>query len=275
MQTVHYLGSKRADSPVLHRTKAYGAFEVIFPRTKLPPVRLGQPEGGLLCDRLMLAPGVELRLAEQEKNTESLPSTVSLNGRVFALELERFLTDPTLWSAAQLNDAKYQLGRGYYNKRAYRIFGMAQAQGKTYLAVSWYSPAASDRHDAQGLIFRLDGDAKAPIPVPVYTIPDVGNDPNTDMPRPLLLDTLPSGDLLLSAGGKLSQRNEKEEWSAFPSRLQGRYPQLLTYGALWKRGHWRVTGHQWEAGKAIQFQVLVADEATRKKACEFSWSVRL
>lgn len=273
--TLHYFGPKKADTPTLRRTKAYSGYEVVFPTTKLPPVRLGQPEELLLQDRLTLAPGIELELLEHEKNIEKVPPSIRLNGQKQPLELERFLTDTALWPADVLNNTKYQLGRGYYHKSAFRVFGLAQSRGKSYLGVSWYSPAASDRHDVLGQLFQLEGDGKALQPIPLYTIPDVTNDPNTDMPRPLLLDTLPSGELLLSAGGKLSQRSESGAWSALPSGLLGRYPQLLTYGAVWKRGRWRVTGRQWEAGKIIQFQVLISDEATRKKACEFTWSVRL
>ncbi|WP_395145273.1 hypothetical protein [Armatimonas sp.] len=271
MQKVQLFGPKKADTPTLRRTKAYGGYEVVFPTTKLPPVRLGAPEGFLLQDRLALTPGITLQLLEHEKNIERTPPSISLNGQKQPLELERFLTDPALWPADVLNNTKYQLGQGYYHKSTFRVFGLAQSLGKSYLGASWYSPAATDRHDVLGLIFQLEGDGKTLQLLPLYTIPEVGNDPNTDMPRPLLLDTLPSGELLLSAGGKLTRRAASGTWSVLPSRLLGRYPQLLTYGALWKRGRWLVTGRQWEMGKTIQFQVLVSDAATRQKVCVFSW----
>ena len=272
-QTVQLFRPKKADTPSLRRTKAYGAYEVVFPTTKLLPVRLGQPEGFLLRDRLMLAPGIALQLLEHEKNRESVPPSISLNGQKQPLELERYLTDPMIWSAEVLNDTKYQLGRGYFNKRAYRVFGLAQAQGKTYLGVSWYTPVATDRHDVLGLVFRLDGDGKALVPVLIHAVPEVSNERPTDTPYPLLLDTLPDGNLLLSAGGQLWQQSPKGEWSPLSSLLLKRYPQLAAYAATWQREKWVVTGRQWEVGKAIQFRVTVAEAATRKPACEFSWRV--
>ncbi len=40
-QIIRNFGPKKADTPTLRHTKAYGGYEVVFPATKLPPVRLG------------------------------------------------------------------------------------------------------------------------------------------------------------------------------------------------------------------------------------------
>ena len=262
-------GAKTANAPFLRPAGVYGAYKVIFPGTGLPPVRMDQPDGFLAQDRAEIAPGIEVRVLDTNRGDGPAPPPLLLAGRKQTVDFERFLTDPQLWSPEVRNDIRYQLGRGYFSKTAYRYFGLAKSHGKTYLGVYWYSPAASDKHDTHALVFRLDWDGKAIEPVQIRQLPNLPYGPSI----PLLLDTLPSSDLVLSTEGKLWQMNENGEWRLLPVKWLKKHPQLAAYSLTWRRGRWLLTGRQREAGKVIAFEVAARDAATGRKVREFAWSV--
>ncbi len=262
-------GAKVPNPPFLRPAGVYGAYKVIFPGTDLPPVRMDQPDGFLVQDRAEIAPGIEVRVVDSRKWHGPIPPPILLAGRKQPVDFGRFLTDPQLWSPEVRNDIKYQLGRGYYSKAAYRYFGLAKSHGKVYLGVSWYSPTASAKPDTLALVLRLDWDGKRIEPVQIRQLPDIPDGLST----PLLLDTLPSGDLVLSTGGKLWQMNENGEWRLLPVKWLKKHPQLAAYSLTWRRGRWLLTGRQREAGKVIAFEVAARDAATGHKVREFAWSV--
>lgn len=56
---------------------------------------------------------------------------------------EPLLTHPALWTPDELNQNRYQLGRGIYSASAYRFFGSATVKGRTYLGLFWYESGSS------------------------------------------------------------------------------------------------------------------------------------
>lgn len=273
--TMRSFGPKLAHAPILRRTQAYGAYEVTFPGSDLPPVRMESPDGYARSEP-QTSKGQSLPSATDQRNSAgskmgSLPPPLILAGRAQTVDMGHFLTDPTLWTPAIRNEIKYQLGRTYLNQDAYWYFGPAQSHGKTYVGVCWFSPAASDMHDTYALVLRLDRNGPVVQPTPVHQIPGIAH--SAGFSPPLLLDTLPNGDLLLIENDRLERMNPQGEWSELPGSLMQRYPQLAGYTSLWKRGDWMLEGDQKRVGKILRFHLLVRDPATFKKAREFTWSV--
>jgi hypothetical protein len=268
-------GPKLVHAPTLRRTQAYGAYEVIFPGSDLPPVRMESPDGYARSES-RIQKGLKPPPTADQRNSAgskmgSLPPPLILAGRVQTVDMGRFLTDPTLWTPAIRNDIKYQLGRTYFKQDAYWYFGPAHSHGKTYVGVCWYSPAASDMHDTYALVLRLDLNGQVVKPTPVHQIPGIVH--AAGFSPPLILDTLPNGDLMLIVNNRLEQMNQKGKWSAIPGSFMRQYLQATGYTALWKRGEWVLEGDQKRVGNILRFHLLVRDPATFKKAREFTWSV--
>ena len=273
--TIRSFGPKLSHAPTLRRTWAYGAYEVVFPGSNLPPVRMETPDGYARSEPRTPKGPTPPPAGDYRNSAESkmgaLPPPLILSGHTQTVDMGGFLTDATLWTPAIRNEIKYQLGRAYFRKDAYWYFGPAQSYGQTYIGVCWFSPAASDMHDIYALVLRLDRKASLVQPTPVHQIPGIAH--AAGFSSPLLLDTLPNGDLLLIVNGRVEKMNQKGEWSVLPGILMQQYPQMAGYSSLWKRGDWMLEGEQKQVGKIIRFHLLVRDPASFKKAREFTWSV--
>lgn len=269
--TIHTFGTHRANMPRLHRSKAYGCYELRFPHTKLDSVLMDNPDGYIVQDRAEIKPHVKIRINDIRKDGTTGPLlTVSRHKQT--LDFSHFLTDKKLWTHEVLNNTLYQLGRNYYSESAYRFFGLAKSHGKTYLGVCWYS-AASGREDTNAVVFRLDWNGQTIEPTPVKTLSHLPTFPSP----PLLLDTLPTGDMLLSGGGNLSQMNAKGEWTQInvSTSLRKKYPQIEACTMSWTRGPWLITGRQKTSGRIVTFDLIAQNAKTRRKVREYVWKVRL
>jgi hypothetical protein len=276
-------GPKQRGAPTVRRTKEYGGYEVVVPGFEDSPALMDMPDGYLVRDRLEIAPGVEIRVPrvrywqgwegwEGEGDPPPPIVAVAFAGGTQQLEFKRFLTDPQLWSHRPLNETTYEIERTGVYPGAYQFFGLAMAHGKAYLGVNWYS-SSSDTMDWAGIVFRLDWNGKTVVPKPVKMIEQI----EYQHPHlPLLLDTLPTGDLLLGESGNLWRMNGKGEFVDIPefSHVLKKNPNAAAYCMMWRRGRWLLTAHQRWNSKTIQFDVAAQDAATGKKAREFSWSIR-
>jgi hypothetical protein len=287
--TTQSYGATQRGAPVLRRTKAYGGYELVVPGFADSPAVMDNPDGYLVRDRLEIAPGVEIRVPRVTEywhgsdgywygsdgwkaKAEPPPPTVAVAGGQQHLEFGRFLADPQLWTHIMLNETTYELGRKYVSTGAYQFFGLAMAHGKAYLGVKWYT-FGSDQEDWVSIVFRLDWNGKTVEPKPVRMIEQFHN----QYPHmPLLLDTLPNGDLLLSESAHLWEMNGKEEFSALPevTAVLQKNPNLAAYCMMWRRDRWLLIAHQRSNGKAIQFDIVAQNAQTGKKAREYSWSIR-
>ena len=273
----HSFAAKRADTPVLHRTTAYGCYELLFPGTEYSPARRDRPYGYAVQDRAEIAPGVEIRMPnikndfDKDFDVNKPPPLLKIGGREQTIDFGRFLVDPMLWSHEVLNQTKYELGIPGYGKNAYRYIGLVQSRGKTYLGVCWYD-SGSESPDTNLVVFRLNWSGSTVEAEPIHQLAGIVF---KWPPLPLLLDTAPNGDLLLSASGELSQMSEKGDWS--PSNVSEplikKYPELAAYSMKWHIGQWLVTGHQQATGKTIMFNLTVSDGSTGKKVSGYAWSV--
>ena len=147
---IHSFGTSTEKIPRLRKANVYGSYKIVFSVTKLPVVRMDDldevsPES-IPNDRVNIAPGVEIIVPPSRKNSQTGPE-ISISAKNVYFYFEKYLTDPKIFSHAELNQIQYQLDRGYYRKSAYRFFGITKSHGKTYIGVTWYSPAASDEHD--------------------------------------------------------------------------------------------------------------------------------
>lgn len=246
-----------------------------FPVLNLPPVRMESPDGYARSESRTSKAGTPTSAADQRSSAGSkmgsLPPPLILAGRAQTVAMGHFLTDPKLWTPAIRNEIKYQLGRTYFKQDAYWYFGPAQSHGKTYVGVCWFSPAASDMHDTYALVLRLDGNGPIVQPTPVHQIPGIAH--AAGLSPPLLLDTLPNGDLLLIENDRLERMTPQGEWSELPGPSMQHYPQPTGYTSLWKRGDWMLEGDQKRDGDILRFHPVVRDPATFKKAREYTWSV--
>ncbi len=245
-------------------------YEVVFPGTDMLPVRLDSQASaaGLLSrDRLTLKPGVEVML----KMGNAGPYLI-VKGRTERVTFGQFLTDPTLWTHKELNDTKYQLGRGYFRETAYEFFGLAKSHGQAYLGVCWYSPAASDHHHTIGFVFRLDWDGKQIKATPVRKLPNPGG--HSYSPGPPMMDHLPNSDLILVEQTQMVRLTSRGNWQTIAKPL-------AQYVSFWLRGRWLLMAKDRRYVASVGYAqrihrrdviMTVLDVLTRRPVREFRWS---
>lgn len=105
-------------------------------------------------------------------------------------------TNPAVWTPAEWNEVRYELGRGYYNAESYEFSGVVTSRRQTYAGVRWFSPAASDQHQVVHMVFRLE---LKPGRVELVLIRKEGPCGYAGSPLPRLSRS-PTGDLLLQNG---------------------------------------------------------------------------
>ena len=270
---VHLFGSHLTGAPVMHRAKAIGGYEIRFPGTRLPAANLENADSSAVNNRLNIAPEVEIRVSvttDKVLTDKSPPPVITAAGHPLNLDIGKYLTDPVLWPHSVLNDNEYRLGAGWYARNVYRYFGLAKSFAKSYLGVCWYSPRASGNPDGVAVVFQIDWLAGGMLNLtPVKAVSGLGD--RSDLP--LVLDTLPGGNLVLCAAGKLSQMNRTGDWAPVPDSagIIKKNPQFAGSCSFWHRGKWLVIGSVSYSGRTSTTTITVENSLTRRKVREFTW----